>query len=281
MFIETSSQESMTEGICKYFNLERNELLTLFDKVDKEIEKNSIAGNEVIQDDIFENFIDNKKPVDLIDQIEFYHLSRRLNSNKKDGNDRGLNLRELLLTENEISSFLKEFGIEFNTNQEAISLIYKGKRIPLDNSENRLRLRLGYCEKTDYNFSGHALRDRIYINDYAEELSRAPEFISDIEKYIKKFLGEKIDMVQKFEENSTYFCFKYCVPLEKVVFKGKENLSDIEKQKDLIKAILMRLYSYHIKEESDGNNIELKLKENEVMESKYYIEKTEISNGML
>ena len=110
MYIDTHTKEAMEQSICSYLCVTPKDLRDLFE----------VAGNEAQQDkfidgdklnEIFNSFIKEHLSDKPIDEVLFFHLSRRLNT-AEDCNV-GNNLFDLLSTDNAMSLFLKEHDVEF------------------------------------------------------------------------------------------------------------------------------------------------------------------------
>ena len=128
MFIDTHSREAMEQGICNYFNISLREFLVLFAKAGRKSQKEYYIDGDIFNN-VINNFIDAKMPNTPVDQVLFFHLSRRLNSAKD--NQTGKNLYDLLSTENETTEFLKNHDVEFSPVDKHLELIYKGKVVSL------------------------------------------------------------------------------------------------------------------------------------------------------
>ena len=124
MYIDTHTKEAMEQSICSYLCVTPKDLRDLFE----------VAGNEAQQDkfidgdklnEIFNSFIKEHLSDKPIDEVLFFHLSRRLNT-AEDCNV-GNNLFDLLSTDNAMSLFLKEHDVEFAVSDKHLNLIYKGK----------------------------------------------------------------------------------------------------------------------------------------------------------
>lgn len=279
MYIDTYSENSMKEGICDYFDISEKELYSFFDEI-KTITQTGNYFDERKFDEIINEFINDKKCSIYIDQILFFHLSRRLNSMQDCFISN--NLYELLSTKNGLTDFLKEYDVEFLKFKGYLELKYKGKIISLDDKEAEyipyLRWRLGY-DKDDIDFcvNGFLMKDLLYTNRYAHELSQAPEFV----KVLAGFL-ERQDMITDYIKNSRYYCFKYLIPIDKVFFDYNDKLSKDEKQQYLLNQILHRLYDYRVRENVfDYDNPILRLSDNDTIKKEYFISREEITLDML
>ncbi len=281
MFINTHSWEAMMWGICNYFSITIKELSLLFEKAGEESQKENYFDGDKFNN-IINDFIDAKMPSTPINQILFFHLGRRLNSTSSDFI--GKNLYDLLSTKNELSEFLKNHDVEFTPTERNLELIYKGELVSLTDSFREhvpyLRWRLGHNEnRIDFCFNGFMLKDLLYKNHYARDLYKTPEFIGVLASFLNR-----ADIVGDYYESSKYYCFEYCVPLEKVLFDDCENLSFEKKQKYLLNRILHRLYDYSVYEPRymfDHDNPIIRLKDNDTMDSKYFISVEEITPEML
>lgn len=281
MFIDTHSRGAMLQGICNYFSITTKELSVLFDKAGKESRKESYLDGDIFNN-IINDFIDAKMPNTPVDQVLFFHLSRRLNSNKI--NYTCKNLYDLLSTENETTEFLKDHNVEFFPIEGRLELVYKGKTVSLSDSYKEhvpyLKWRLGHNEnRIDYCFNGFLLKDLLYKNHYARDLSNTSELISVLAQFLKRS-----DIVADYHKNSTYYCFEYCCPLNKILFDSDENLSFEGKQRYLLNQILHRLYDYSVTELRymfDHNNPIIRLKDNDTMDGEHFISIEEITEEML
>ena len=281
MYIDTHTKDTMEKAICSYLGVTLQDLSVLF----------NLAGNEAQQDkfldgdklnDIFNSFIKAHMPNKELDEVLFFHLSRRLNT-ASDCNV-GNNLFELLSTENAMTLFLKEHDVEFVVCDKHLNLIYKGKEISLDDTNKEhipyLRWRLGHnANRIDFCINGFLLKDLLYRNSYARELYDVPEFIGVLATFLKRR-----DIGTDYFDNSKYYCFEYCLPLAKVMFDEKDSLDEEQKVKYLLNQILNRLYEYHthdIRYMFDQENPIIRLTDNDTMDEQYYISKEEITWDML
>jgi len=281
MYIDTHSRNAMEHTICNYFNIATEELLVLFVKAGKAAQREYYFHEDKFNN-VINEFINLKIPKTPIDQILFFHLSRRLNSAQD--NHTGNNLYNLLSTENAMTEFLKNHGVEFAPVGRRLELLYNEKIVSLMDLEREyiryLRWRLGHDKKRiDLCFNGFLLKDLLYKNNYARGLSGAPELIGQLATFLKRR-----DIVTDYYKNSTYYCFEYCVPLDKVLFDDDEKLSNEDKQKYLLSKILYRLYNYTVTEIRymfDNDNPVLRLADNDTMEEEYFVSSEEITQEML
>lgn len=108
MYIDTHSKDSMQTSICAYLNTSLEELQKLFDYVSHEAQQDLYfdAGKA---NALFTDFVQEKIPETPINEILFFHLSRRLNSSSE---PIGNNLYDLLSSSNATTCFLKEHDVE-------------------------------------------------------------------------------------------------------------------------------------------------------------------------
>jgi hypothetical protein len=178
--------------------------------------------------------------ISTVDSIQIHHLSRRLNSENED-NKVCNNLYELLTYDSLLAQFLKTFGIKFKKNNGSIQLFYNdNEMVPNTDSSLscRVRVRLGLCNKEyrDYCVNGFAFADRIQKNSYYQVLSRGPEFIQDIAKFLKR-----PDINEKYIEKSTYYLYTYLLPIDRVILSNEDNATGEQSLFKLITVCFQRL----------------------------------------
>lgn len=160
MFIDTWSRDTLETSVARCLNRTIPEIYSEIEKADQ-VSRQPEGGYDadVFQEEVLK-FV-KTCDLELLNQIQFYHLARRLNI---DEDVEGKNLQTLLLTENAFTSFLRKRGVTFRENGH-IDVIYNG--IVQDISEHKLEVnvnylysRLGYYkENLDYYFNGLAFHD--------------------------------------------------------------------------------------------------------------------------
>ena len=281
MYIDTHTKETMENSICSYLCVTPKDLYDLFEFAGSEAQQDKFIDGDKLNN-IFNSFIKAHLPSTAIDEILFFHLSRRLNTEKD--SSLGNNLFDLLSTKNAMTLFLKEHDVEFEVCDKHLNLIYKGKEVSLEDTNREhipyLRWRLGHNERRiDFCFNGFLLKDLLYRNHYARELYDVPEFIGVLATFLKRR-----DIGTDYFENSKYYCFEYCVPLEKIMFDDDEKLDNKEKEIYLLNQILNRLYEYYtsdIRYMFDHDNPIIRLTDSDTMDEKYFITKEKITWDML
>ncbi len=281
MYIDTHTKETMENSICSYLCVTPKDLYDLFEFAGSEAQQDKFIDGDKLNN-IFNSFIKAHLPSTAIDEILFFHLSRRLNTEKD--SSLGNNLFDLLSTKNAMTLFLKEHDVEFEVCDKHLNLLYKGKEVSLEDTNREhipyLRWRLGHNERRiDFCFNGFLLKDLLYRNHYARELYDVPEFIGVLATFLKRR-----DIGTDYFENSKYYCFEYCVPLEKIMFDDDEKLDIKEKEIYLLNQILNRLYEYYtsdIRYMFDHDNPIIRLTDSDTMDEKYFITKEKITWDML
>ena len=143
-----------------------------------------------------------------------------------------------------------------------------------------MKVRLGYYKgREDYCFNGFALKDLLYKNNYARQLFDMPEFLGQL----INCLGCK-SVGSYYMEHSDYYCYEYKIPMNIVVFDGKDEYTLNQKQFYLIKCILKRLVDYQTNDVRfifDHDNPILRLPDNYIVPSEYFVNKEKITYDML
>lgn len=275
MYIDTHSRESMEKSVCDIFRmhpLELREQLLLMGSV-------TSSNNDYINK--LNEFIANNC-IKYPEEILLFHLTRRLHGAEEE--TKGRNLADLLLSVNPFSSFLHENGIDFSKEKQYIDVIYKGKTVDWDKCWNGnpsyMKSRLGYLKgREDFCFNGFALKDLLYRNNYARNLSGLPEFLGQLVECLD---CESVGW--KYIKNSEYYCYEYKLPIEVVMFDDHDNYSETLKQRYLLQCVLQRLYQYQTSDISyifDQDNPVLRLADDYTIPSEYYVGKEKIPSEML
>lgn len=237
MLIDTSSGNSLRHSISKCLNITIGEIEDVLRASDKASREELYFDCDMFNDRI-SRFI-NDSNATMPDMISLYHLSRRLNDDTDFG---GSNLFELLVTDNSITKFLRKHGFKFEGVNGHIEFSFKNKRIvfperSMDPKINYMKLRLGYYpERQDFCVNGFTFRETLLKNDYARQLEDGPEFIVKLAEFVNDYT-----IIDDFKQHSTYYCFRYNVPLIRVVFDKADNLLEGDKANYFLKACLLRM----------------------------------------
>lgn len=221
----------------------------------------------------------------FLDEMLFFHLSRRLNEptykELKNFDKETKNLFELLSQQSPISTFLKEYGIEFRKSDKGyLDVLDKGKVVNLDplsdNSISYLKGRLGYEEVgIDNAVNGFAFNitkknnSNDYLSDYyLNRLSSCPEFLS----VLSSLLGRDQRIINDYKKKSTFYCYVYKVPLDNVIFDENDDYNNNQKIRFLFKNILSVIYHTIIYGEDNYTcNPIIRLEDNRNMPAKYFL----------
>lgn len=281
MHIDTRTRSVMEQSICNYFGISTTDLLQLFSKAIA-VSQTQTYFNGYAFDLLIDDFIERHLPSTRIDRVQFFHLGRRLNEAKDDV--AGYNLLTLLSTNNPFRVFLSRKGVEFVPVDGHYEIKHRGKALRLnqdwETQVQYLRNRLGYSPKyIDTCFNGFAFRDLLNLNPYMNDLSGVPEFINVLASYLGR-----MDIAFDYYESSTYYCYEYCVPLTRVIFDGKDGLTNDEKEMYFLNQILHRLFDYHVTDKaylSDEGNPILRLEDTDTMPVEFFVAKEVIAPEMI
>lgn len=240
MVVDTSSNDSIKKTIVENFNLTESQLVDLILQVRNDVRKKDLGFNDTIFHLELRKVIDKYYCKQFPDEIMLFHLSRRLNG-VKDIN--GYNLDYLLTTKNVLSDFFKKHDIYFSKNEDGnINIIYENNLISLtdevQDGVSYLRNRLGHNKnRIDNCVNGFMFGYDLETLQYTRTLKNGPEFL----QRLASFLNNQ-NIVNDYKENSTYYCFSYKLPLNRVIFDFNDKLTLEEKSYYLIESILIRIY---------------------------------------
>lgn len=119
MYIDTHTKEAMEKTVCSHLGVTVKDLNDLFVFAESEVQKDKFVGGDKLNN-IFNSFIKTHLPSKSIDEVLFFHLSRRLNTEKE--SSLGNNLFDLLSTQNAMTLFLKEHDVTFEVCDKALPL---------------------------------------------------------------------------------------------------------------------------------------------------------------
>ena len=136
------------------------------------------------------------------------------------------NLETVLLTENSLTKFLKDYQIEFNKKEDGIDVFYNGKKCQFKGSENaRLRNRL--CKLNDSCVNGFLFNEKMdymYIG-----LTGMPEIFSDL----MNSLGRR-DLKQEYLKRRKSYEVTIKVPIDDLIFDDDSQIQNCSEKTKLI-----------------------------------------------
>ena len=276
MFIDTFSHDRIENSLADFLSISLDNLrqYTKYFSTLVSLKNKSFDANQYYSEFSRLVAIDN---IELINEILFFHLSRRLNGSEN--NTIGRNLEDLLIHDSEIKCFLKRYHIDFEIKEQHIATYYYDKEVDWDNCENGnscyMKSRLGYYKgRQDFCINGFGLKEYLCKNQYYSILKDAPEFISQI--------GECLNIdgiVEDYRDNSSFYCYVYRIPIELIIFDGYDDYTIADKQEHIVKCALFRLQQV-INNESDFiieyDNPVIRLKDNYTIPDKYCVTKEQI-----
>ena len=180
---------------------------------------------------------------------------------------------------------MRKHQLVFVKRKQNIATYYKGKEVAWEkflNDDGRyIKYRLGnYNGQGDYCLNGFAFKDLLYKNDYARYLSKGPELL---QKLIDCLECEA--MGNDFMKNSSYYCYEYRVPIDRVLFDEHDEYSRSQKQRYIVCCVCRRLLRYSKILSTrymydDGNPI-LRLGDHDILPAEFFVQKEYITEDML
>lgn len=277
MHIDTHTKETLEAGLISCLDMELESLYKLIGFA-KEVEDNDLQSF----DDTIVNTLKGKKFFYQIEELSFYHFSRRLHGTENDVT--GCNLKDLLLAKNMFSDFLMDHGITFALNGESIDTIYKGKHVHwkkrINGNPYYMLSRLGSNgEIGDYCFNGLAFKDAILNNIYSRSLFYCPEIITQLSECLRC-----PSLEEDYSNNSDYYLYEYRVPINQVLFDAHDDYTIPQKQEYFICRIAERLHEYMYSDGQlmrDDRNPILRIHDKEILSPKCFVGKELITWEML
>ncbi|MFQ6792048.1 MAG: hypothetical protein ACLRT4_04585 [Thomasclavelia sp.] len=270
MYINTTSKKNIEASLCKILNINKEKLYEIIDECYHQFQENHQVLVLDKQYDFFDEFVKNNQ-VEMIDQVMFVHLSRRL---KDDQDNNGYNFVDTLTKETSLSNFMKKYGISFKYD-DYIKMFVNNKEIDLDNEDDSfsyyyLKNRFGYRYK-DFNFKGYMFGDNLENSEIYQIHEEGPEFFG----YLFLFTDDK--MIDDFYNESKYYRYEYLVPLDMIYFEDYDDLGNEDKQRHIIVSCLQRLYNYKYDPlMNDTENKVIGILDQQSLSFKYLIRKIEI-----
>lgn len=195
---------TICDGLSKLFSADIEDIFLYLSSIHYEKRDNYIA--KFIKDNLKKHITD----------IEFYHLSRSITPHKA-----LYPLGQLLLTENELSFFFREHGIEFSkSGGVGISMFVDGSRVSNDIIDDHFIL--GKRFTSDMCICGFQILENIdnfkpgYLHDI---LKKSPEIIQSIDDVLE-LNGA---LINDYNKRSEYYCYIGTVKFSEVGFnKGMQ-----------------------------------------------------------
>ncbi len=280
MIIETTTRENMEHDLAMYLDITIDELYQYIDYAAEKASSGWAFNADVFEREIT-SIIDDLQPLEHIDSVLCFHLSRRLNNSLDDL--RSYNLKELLLSDNPTVRFLNAHKIFFKDQDNHIVIYYRGLEVILEDTMKSdvcyLRGRLGYnYGREDYCFNGFAMRDLLMKNSYTRELYDGPEFLIVLSRFLKNKA-----LIDDFVKQSTYFCYTLKIPMREIIFDGFDELDNDEKESHLVSQICYRLlmYSDHERILFDHDNPIIRVADDSILPTTYMINSEIITLDMM
>ncbi len=271
-YLDARTSESLWESVKSFLQFTDEEMQNLLESIDCDESKYPC--------DWIEDFLSDYIVDETFEEIQMFHLTRRLNGSDLKEN---YNLKQLLLTETPLSDFFKRHKVTFKETDEHIDMYLNGKLQPLD-SEFRyqhgniyyLKSRLGYNHIQDFCVNGFAFRSLLEKDNYFSLLSRCPELVENIERLL-----EIEGMSEDYKNNSKYYCIEYLIPMSEAIFDvNNPPESEHDKTVYLMSSAIERLYWNwkNPKYQSNSNNIILRLPDDESMRPEWFVKAEEIAD---
>lgn len=232
----------MIASFAAYLDIAKDELFQYIEHATNKAQLDARGFNPDVFKEELLSFFSIIHPVEHIDEIYVYHLTRRLNDSIEDKSSD--NLKSLLLKESPISTFLRQYGIAFIEKDDHPVIVFNDNEIYLEDTFESdvcyLRSRLGYnTGREDYCFNGFAFRDLLMKNSYTRQLFDGPEFLNVLSRYLS------VEGLKKmYCDNSKFYCFTYRMTIDEIIFDDRDKLGNEEKVDYFLVQIAMRIMSY-------------------------------------
>lgn len=219
--LDTASEENIYKSLDKILNVENGKTKEFFQK--NCYRYLNLEYWEIDLDLFYKEF--SLESDFCIDGITIYHITTRLEDTMKE-NFVIDNLETVLLTENSLTKFLKDYQIEFNKKEDGIDVFYNGGKCQFKGSENaRLRNRL--CKLNDSCVNGFLFNEKMdymYIG-----LTGMPEIFSDL----MNSLG-RTDLKQEYLKRRKSYEVTIKVPIDDLIFDDDSQIQNCSEKTKLI-----------------------------------------------
>lgn len=266
MHIDTTSHETMMTSLTSILCITNQEINQVLQDCYDKFEADHQFLDMDDQYDFFLNYVKNHL-INEINEVGFYHLSRRLN---EDHDDNGCSFVDVLTKETSLSNYLKKYQLTFQYD-EHIKMFISNKEINI--KENPYFIdRFGYLYH-DYAITGYAFKDHIKESDYYQIAMDGPEFFW----HLYECNIDDDSLIDHFIEHSKFYLFAYSVPLTDIEFESYEELDEKEKMYHMAVITLQRLYfeQYDPVYVYQENQV-MKMKDGKILNAAYLVSKVEL-----
>ena len=282
MVFDTRTVDTMKESLAHYFGISSEELVEFIkEAADNTQAKSCCLFNTVFFAKELDAFFESIEITEQISDVMCFHFSRRINNSMSDL--RTYNLKDLLLSDNPMSSFLNDNGYEFFEEDGHLAFKYNGVEYFPETcdepSASLLANRLGRNSiDADYCINGLAFGDCLMKNLYARNLYDGPEFLSCLAEYMCDD-----SLLENYKRHSTYYCFRYILPIECVIIDEYESLQKNDIIWHLIHQIAYRIMIYEDggMPNLDDDNPIIRVADDAILPSEYIQAVDEITLDML
>ena len=261
MIIRTETYRDLEEDLATILDIDE---LFLYERL-AEISRECLDGFHSDWDkyeEQIDSLISEYADLNMVDEVYIYHLGRHMVKPKE-----LLPLKELFLSENRFSAFLKEHNIVFDEQDGKLRFFYRGRQITAEEilasgHFHLLAKRLGYLGEADFCVNGFAFWPNIEktSDGYFHDLQRGPEIIENMGRFIGK------DLWREFKEQSKYYGIVFKIPVEEVIFDGRDDTeTKEEKVRCLLKYALYYLNDFY-NGSIGGNNLMLRIHDSKKVE---------------
>ena len=254
MYIDTKSQDSIKKSLCYILNVNSYDIDDLMKDCYDKLEANQYLD----LDDQYEYFKEYIKDhlIYSIDEIEFIHLSRRL-----DNDNYTYNFKDVFIKETSLSKYLRSYGITFTYDQH-MKMYIKGNEQDIKQ-----------WNSLDSSIGGYAFMDKIEKSDGYNNAIGGPEFFGHLYLYD---IDDDV-VIDEYINNTHFYLFEYVIPLKDIEFESYEDLNEEEKMYHMIIIALQRLYFHKYDPMfNEQENQVLKVCHNKILDAKYLVNKKDL-----
>ena len=272
MMINVENPTFMIKDICNVLNITEEKLKDSINSFSKAAQTEYWFDVEIFNKQS-ERFLNTLSAVSF-EKIYFCHLTRSIATP-----DVLLPIQDLLTSQNDFSTFLKNHNLLFKKVDNKLSMIYDGRVIPekeiydsqrFENNHNRLAGRLGFCGEADYCVNGFAFayNPKKSTNGYYNLLNRGPELLQDLDELLGTHLCDD------YCKSSKYYYAICKVPLQQVIFDGREDLnSSLNRTKSYLSSCFEFLAEwYSLEEDGSLSNLVLRMDDYTSIKVDHYFE---------